>query len=173
MGSLLLSGTAAFLFLVFLGKEVLAEHLRKNCKPHTTSCLAHLWVYFPFWRADGSVIFQWLRMDRGLIWWLSFDWIPGFFISFCTETCGAIECPGKIYHFIWVKEAQREKKSLTQWEIASLISQASSQQRLPRYLPCARRGLLFWSLTSEEDVLGCLMLWVAWIRVNTLSLITF
>ena len=151
MGSFLLNGRATLLFLVFLGTEVWAEHPRKNCKSDTTSCLSWLWVCFFFQRTDGSVIFQWPRMDRELFWLLTMGWILGLFTPFCTEACGSREeCPGKTHHFRWVKEAQEEKKEWTQWVITDLTSYASS---LNNAWPCSvshapRKDFHFQSLPS-------------------------
>lgn len=67
-----------------------------------SGCIFLSGVRMGLWYFNGS---EW----TGLMWLPTFGWIPGVFISFCTETCGAVERPGEIYHFRWVKENQREK----------------------------------------------------------------
>lgn len=100
MGSPVLNGRTTFLFLVFLRKEMWARHLRKSCKPDATSYLGpSLGVFLFFGKTEVSGSFQWLRVDKELFWFLAIGWIPGLFISFCTETCEAIECLGESYHF--------------------------------------------------------------------------
>ena len=71
---------------------------------------AHLWVFFSFLEDRVSGSFQWLQVDKELFWFLAIGWIPGLFISFCTETCEAIECLGESYHFSCVEKVQRDRE---------------------------------------------------------------
>lgn len=152
MGSFLSMGEQLSFSWTFL-------ELRKNYKPDTTSCPSWFWVCFLFPRTDGSMVFQWPRMDRELFWLLTIGWILEFFTPFCTETCGSRGCPGKTYRSRWVIEAWEEKKVWTLWAITGLIPQASSlDNALTAFciLP-THRGYHFQPFPSS------VMCWAAWL----------